>query len=167
MTKAVERWKEEMPIEQEMVPRDKYTIFDRKEKKYRKSIRSKWPQIGRIMSHTDTLQNSPNGREYHKESTLLDIREVDVLDESTVSYCGSILGGVWVYFRPDKGFKSMGRCHCQISSQSHALGLRVCYQPVSLQACPILHERSALDFMCTCYAPEPFHAFPRIHERPY
>lgn len=31
-----------MPIEQEMVPRDKYTIFDRKEKKYRKSIRSKF-----------------------------------------------------------------------------------------------------------------------------
>jgi Mitochondrial ribosomal protein L31 len=41
-TKAVERWKEEMPVEQEMVPRDKYTIFDRKEKKYRKSIRSKF-----------------------------------------------------------------------------------------------------------------------------
>lgn len=40
LTKAVERWKEEMPIEQEMVPKDKYTIFDRKEKKYRKSIRS-------------------------------------------------------------------------------------------------------------------------------
>jgi hypothetical protein len=39
-TKAVERWKQEMPIEQEMVPKDKYTIFDRKEKKYRKSIRS-------------------------------------------------------------------------------------------------------------------------------
>lgn len=39
-TKAVERWKEEMPVEQEMVPKDKYTIFDRKEKKYRKSIRS-------------------------------------------------------------------------------------------------------------------------------
>lgn len=40
-TRAVERWKEEMPVEQEMVPKDKYTIFDRKEKKYRKSIRSK------------------------------------------------------------------------------------------------------------------------------
>lgn len=40
-TKAVERWKDEMPIEQEMLPKDKYTIFDRKEKKYRKSIRSK------------------------------------------------------------------------------------------------------------------------------
>ena len=39
-TKAVERWKEEMPIEQVMVPKDKYTIFDRKEKTYRKSIRS-------------------------------------------------------------------------------------------------------------------------------
>ena len=39
-TKAVERWKEEMPIEQEMVPKDKYTMFDRKEKKYRKGIHS-------------------------------------------------------------------------------------------------------------------------------
>jgi hypothetical protein len=42
VTKAVERWKDEMPVEQEMVPRDKYTIFDRKEKKYRKSIRSEY-----------------------------------------------------------------------------------------------------------------------------
>lgn len=40
-TKAVERWKEEMPREQEMLPRDKYTMFDRKEKKYRKGIHSK------------------------------------------------------------------------------------------------------------------------------
>jgi hypothetical protein len=40
-TKAVERWKAEMPIEQEMLPKDKYTIFDRKEKKYRKGIHSK------------------------------------------------------------------------------------------------------------------------------
>jgi hypothetical protein len=39
-TKAVERWKAEMPIEQEMLPKDKYTIFDRKEKKYRKGIHS-------------------------------------------------------------------------------------------------------------------------------
>lgn len=39
-TKAVERWKEEMPKEQEMVPKDKYTIFDRKEKAYRKGIHS-------------------------------------------------------------------------------------------------------------------------------
>jgi hypothetical protein len=39
-TRAVERWKEEMPSEREMVPRDKYTMFDRKEKKYRKAIHS-------------------------------------------------------------------------------------------------------------------------------
>lgn len=42
MTKAVERWKEEMPVEQEMLPKDKYTLFDRKEKKYRKGIHSKF-----------------------------------------------------------------------------------------------------------------------------
>lgn len=29
-----------MPREEEMLPRDKYTIFDRKEKKYRKGIHS-------------------------------------------------------------------------------------------------------------------------------
>lgn len=38
--KAVERWKEEMPREEEMVPRDKYTMFDRKEKRYRKGVHS-------------------------------------------------------------------------------------------------------------------------------
>ena len=38
--KAVERWNREMPREQEMLPRDKYTIFDRKEKSYRKGIHS-------------------------------------------------------------------------------------------------------------------------------
>ena len=38
--KAVERWKEEMPKEQEMLPRDKYSIFDRKAKGYRKGIHS-------------------------------------------------------------------------------------------------------------------------------
>lgn len=29
-----------MPAEEAMVPKDKYTVFDRKEKRYRKSIRS-------------------------------------------------------------------------------------------------------------------------------
>ena len=37
---AIERLKAEMPVEQEMLPRDKYTMFDRKEKKYRKGIHS-------------------------------------------------------------------------------------------------------------------------------
>ena len=44
-TKAVERWKNEMPTEQEMLPKDKYTIFDRKEKKYRKGIHSTFERI--------------------------------------------------------------------------------------------------------------------------
>lgn len=39
-TKALERWYKEMPREEEMLPKDKYTIFDRKEKKYRKGIHS-------------------------------------------------------------------------------------------------------------------------------
>lgn len=35
------RWKDEMPSEAEMLPRDKYTLFDRKERRYRKGIHSK------------------------------------------------------------------------------------------------------------------------------
>ncbi|KAI4272956.1 MAG: hypothetical protein LQ337_004956 [Flavoplaca oasis] len=38
--KDLERWKEEMPREEEMRPKDKYTVFDRKEKRYRKGIHS-------------------------------------------------------------------------------------------------------------------------------
>jgi len=38
--KQLERWNAEMPTEQEMLPRDKYTMFDRKEKRYRKGIHS-------------------------------------------------------------------------------------------------------------------------------
>lgn len=38
--KAVERWRAEMPKEEEMLAKDKYTIFDRKEKRYRKGIHS-------------------------------------------------------------------------------------------------------------------------------
>lgn len=37
---ALERWKAEMPTEAEMLPRDKYTMFDRKAKRFRKGIHS-------------------------------------------------------------------------------------------------------------------------------
>lgn len=40
--KAIDRWYSEMPREEEMLPKDKYTIFDRKEKKYRKGIHSQY-----------------------------------------------------------------------------------------------------------------------------
>lgn len=39
--KLIERWKAEMPTEAEMLPRDKYTMFDRKAKHYRKGVHSK------------------------------------------------------------------------------------------------------------------------------
>ena len=39
-TKAVNRWYAEMPREEEMLPKDKYTLFDKKEKSYRKSLHS-------------------------------------------------------------------------------------------------------------------------------
>ncbi|CRG83459.1 hypothetical protein PISL3812_00810 [Talaromyces islandicus] len=47
MVKAIDRWYDEMPREQEMLPKDKYTIYDRKEKKYRKGIHKlpKWTRV--------------------------------------------------------------------------------------------------------------------------
>ena len=38
--RAVDVWKETMPTEAEMLPKDKYTMFDRKVKRYRKGIHS-------------------------------------------------------------------------------------------------------------------------------
>lgn len=38
--KQLERWKAEMPREEEMRPKDKYTMFDRKVKRYRKGVHS-------------------------------------------------------------------------------------------------------------------------------
>jgi hypothetical protein len=73
-TKAVERWKAEMPIEQEMVPKDKYTMFDRKEKKYRKGIHSECPEFSRMCANFNILkelQNYQNGPEFRNGSILL------------------------------------------------------------------------------------------------
>ncbi|KAL9128625.1 MAG: hypothetical protein Q9217_002721 [Psora testacea] len=39
---SLERWKEEMPTEAEMRARDKYSMFDRKEKSYRKGVHSEF-----------------------------------------------------------------------------------------------------------------------------
>ncbi|KAF9887902.1 hypothetical protein FE257_009424 [Aspergillus nanangensis] len=46
-SKAVDRWYREMPREEEMVSKDKYTIFDKKEKTYRKGIHKlpKWTRV--------------------------------------------------------------------------------------------------------------------------
>ncbi|KAI9888675.1 MAG: hypothetical protein M1814_006530 [Vezdaea aestivalis] len=45
--KQIEKWKTDMPAEHEMYPRDKYTVFDRKEKGYRKGIHKvpKWTRV--------------------------------------------------------------------------------------------------------------------------
>jgi hypothetical protein len=80
-TKAVERWKEEMPVEQEMVPKDKYTIFDRKEKKYRKSIRSEFLRNELLEGEWELmiLQSCRSGRESPNGSILLDTDQMDLL----------------------------------------------------------------------------------------
>lgn len=49
--KALETWKAEMPTEAEMLPRDKYTMFDRKEKRYRKGIHSMSRVLFPLLEH--------------------------------------------------------------------------------------------------------------------
>ncbi|KAL8896336.1 MAG: hypothetical protein Q9207_007755 [Kuettlingeria erythrocarpa] len=70
-TKEVERWKAGMPREEEMRPKDKYTIFDRKEKRYRKGIHREWAKDWLI-------QSSRSGRGSASGLTLLGSEEVAV-----------------------------------------------------------------------------------------
>ncbi|WEW57104.1 hypothetical protein PRK78_002564 [Emydomyces testavorans] len=77
-TKAVARWYNEMPREEEMLPKDKYTIFDRKEKKYRKGIHTSisidygHPHTARRQSNF-TL-NETNGIIHPSEGSIINIR---------------------------------------------------------------------------------------------
>ncbi|KAK3070732.1 hypothetical protein LTR53_009930 [Teratosphaeriaceae sp. CCFEE 6253] len=50
--KLIERWKAEMPTEQEMLPRDKYSMFDRKAKGYRKGVHKlpKWTRVSQRLN---------------------------------------------------------------------------------------------------------------------
>ena len=50
--KLLERWKAQMPTEQEMVPKDKYTIFNRKAKRYRKGLHKlpKWTRVSQRLN---------------------------------------------------------------------------------------------------------------------
>jgi hypothetical protein len=67
-TKSLERWKAEMPTEEEMRPKDKYTMFDRKVKGYRKGVHS--------MSACARLER--NQRQYGRMLTcLIRIAKVD------------------------------------------------------------------------------------------
>ncbi|KAM5358910.1 hypothetical protein ACJZ2D_014896 [Fusarium nematophilum] len=74
---ALERWKAEMPTEAEMLPKDKYTMFDRKAKRYRKGIHSmSSPALCRRQaSHwlrtlwLTTKQSCPSGRGFRSGST--------------------------------------------------------------------------------------------------
>jgi hypothetical protein len=50
--KLIERWKAEMPTEQEMLPRDKYSMFDRKARGYRKGVHKlpKWTRVSQRLN---------------------------------------------------------------------------------------------------------------------
>lgn len=63
--KQVERWKAEMPREEEMLAKDKYTIFDRKVKRYRKGIHSESSCIREFstVSLMTITQSCRSGRE--------------------------------------------------------------------------------------------------------
>ena len=76
-SKTIERWYKEMPREEEMLPKDKYTIFDRKERKYRKGIHSEFLiplPLTEFITHM-ILQSFRNGQESVKESTHLGFRK--------------------------------------------------------------------------------------------
>ncbi|KAK4561314.1 hypothetical protein LTR86_004631 [Recurvomyces mirabilis] len=50
--KLIERWKVDMPTEQEMLPKDKYTMFDRKARGYRKGVHKlpKWTRVSQRLN---------------------------------------------------------------------------------------------------------------------
>jgi len=50
--KLLERWKADMPTEGEMLPRDKYSMFDRKAKGYRKGVHKlpKWTRVSQRLN---------------------------------------------------------------------------------------------------------------------
>lgn len=82
---SLQVWKENMPREEEMLPKDKYSIFDRKEKRYRKGIHSAYlpPYIVAValvvtwsVVFADVVaQNCQSGQESARESTLLDTKK--------------------------------------------------------------------------------------------
>jgi hypothetical protein len=51
-TKLLERWKAEMPTEAEMLPRDKYSMFDKKVRGYRKGVHKlpKWTRVSQRLN---------------------------------------------------------------------------------------------------------------------
>lgn len=71
--KKVERWKVEMPTEEEMLPKDKYSVFDRKVKRYRKGIHSTCRVhggYGRVETGANRQQRCRSGRGSARDSIL-------------------------------------------------------------------------------------------------
>ena len=69
----------EMPIEQEMLPKDKYTVFDRKVKRYRKGIHSTCERTGYNgggQRDANVEQRYRSGRESVRDSILLVSRRI-------------------------------------------------------------------------------------------
>jgi hypothetical protein len=71
--KKVERWKMEMPTEEEMLPKDKYSVFDRKVKRYRKGIHSTSGSGGVVSGeqNANVQQRYRSGRGSARDSILL------------------------------------------------------------------------------------------------
>jgi hypothetical protein len=71
---AVEQWKADMPTEAEMEPRDKYTIFARNERNYRKGGHSKLEPVAAAAAgkgaDDGALQRCRSGPEFHSVSIL-------------------------------------------------------------------------------------------------
>jgi hypothetical protein len=83
--KSVEIWREAMPTEAEMLPRDKYTMFDRKEKKYRKGIHSEWFPPPAFLPHYSAGSVS---------SPTMDLLVSEMFEFSPSEMCGRVVGHV-------------------------------------------------------------------------
>jgi hypothetical protein len=71
---SIERWKAEMPTEAEMLPRDKYTMFSRTAKRYRKGIHSMFePALpGNEWMRRDRVGNCCRGANVRRRAAQVD-----------------------------------------------------------------------------------------------
>lgn len=152
---SLERWKAEMPTEAEMLPKDKYTMFDRKEKRYRKGIHSMFLNMRAIdvldkWVLIDDLQNFPSGQGCHSVSTLRVIKTGEEGISRTACYSGDdhIFTTFTVSFAPSWTGKS------SMQNQTlFACGLTQCYEKNSVEKLPVGGTTDGLAPWCKILEP--------------
>lgn len=87
---AVERWLSEMPREEQMKSKDKYTMFDRKAKRYRKGVHSELKKsiyslcLPCLDGHATSLARKGGGRNFEVETYAI----VDFFFSDVVFFLG-------------------------------------------------------------------------------